>query len=105
MKKSKPVYGIRGARTLSAVALFACVAAAGVASAQGDLTGGVGQFIAAQPKKEKAVKRASRKFEKPKPAPGVPKPKETAEDRLMEAASGGNAAAGANLLAAGGALE
>src|SRR5215207_4372887 len=101
MKKSKLAYVIRAARTLSAVVLVACVAAASAAFAQGDLTGGVGQFIAAQPKKEKTVKRAARKFEKPKAAPGVPRPKETAEDKLLEAAGGGDAAAVEDLLRRG----
>src|ERR1044072_59466 len=64
-------------------------------AAQGDLTGGVGQF-AIQPKKPKAVASA-----KPNP-PNVPRgPRATKNDRLLDAAGGGDAAAVKNSVKAG----
>src|SRR5918997_2533530 len=65
------------------------------ASAQGDLTGGVGQF-AIQPKKPKVVVTA-----KPKPPTVTRGPRATKNDRLLEAAGRGDAAAVAGSVRAG----
>src|SRR5215208_7356282 len=65
------------------------------ASAQGDLTGGVGQF-AIQPKKPKVVVTA-----KPKPPTVVRGPRATKNDKLLEAAGRGDAAAVAGSVRAG----
>src|SRR5689334_2532338 len=72
-----------------AVASAACLSllAALPASAQGDLTGGVGQF-AIQPRKPKVVVSA-----KPKPPTVVRGPRATRNDRLLDAASRGDASA------------
>src|ERR1044072_3936723 len=64
-------------------------------AAQGDLTGGVGQF-AIQPKKPKVVVSP-----KPKP-PNVPRgPRATKNDRLLDAAGRGDAAEVKNSVKAG----
>src|SRR5215216_7488379 len=65
------------------------------AFAQGDLTGGVGQF-AIQPKKPKVVVTA-----KPKPPTVVKGPRATKNDKLLEAAGRGDAAAVAGSVRAG----
>src|ERR1044072_4928330 len=64
-------------------------------AAQGDLTGGVGQF-AIQPKKPKVVVTA-----KPKPPTVVKGPRATKSDRLLEGAGRGGAAAVAGSVKAG----
>src|SRR5689334_19553668 len=64
-------------------------------AAQGDLTGGVGQF-AIQPKKPKVVVSA-----KPKPPTVVKGPRATKNDKLLDAASRGDAAAVAGSVKAG----
>src|SRR5215216_916403 len=65
------------------------------ASAQGDLTGGVGQF-AIQPKKPKVVVTA-----KPKPPTVTRGPRATKNDKLLDAAGRGDAAAVAGSVRAG----
>src|ERR1700750_1531295 len=79
----------------AAAAACLCLCLFGASLAQGDLTGGVGQF-AIQPKKEKAVARARPKPVKPKTAPRV-----TASARLFEAASRGDSAAASAALGHG----
>src|SRR5215204_3141409 len=80
-----------------AAAIAACLSLlfAPPAPAQGDLTGGVGQF-AVQPKKPKVVVTA-----KPKPPAVKVGPKATANDRLLAAAGSGDAATASKLLGQG----
>src|SRR3712207_5515715 len=72
--------------TLGAACLSLLLAPA--AHAQGDLTGGLGQFAAVQPKKPKVVVAA-----KPKPPTVKKGPRATKNDRLLEAAGRGDSAA------------
>src|SRR3954470_15192436 len=79
----------------AAAAACLCLSPAVPPLAQGDLTGGVGQF-AIQPKREKSVVSA-----KPKPVKGKTGPRATAADRLVEAASRGDSAAATAALGSG----
>src|SRR5215211_1369965 len=83
-----------GARTGAVAACFSLLFAL-PAVAQGDLTGGVGQF-AIQPKKPKIVVTA-----KPKPPTVARGPRATKNDRLLEAAGRGDAAGVAGSVKAG----
>src|SRR3712207_1714071 len=71
----------------AAAAACLCMSLSVSPLAQGDLTGGVGQF-AIQPKREKVVTSA-----KPKPVAAKRGPRVSASDRLVEAASRGDSAA------------
>src|ERR687883_566796 len=79
----------------AAAAACLCLCLFGASLAQGDLTGGVGQF-AVQPKREKSVATA-----KPKPLKAKTGPRVTASDRLVEAASRGDSAAASAALVRG----
>src|SRR5947199_336366 len=79
----------------AALAVLLCLGSALPCAAQGDLTGGVG-VLAIQPKREKSVSTA-----KPRPPVVRHGPKATKNDRLLEAASKGDAATTADLLKEG----
>src|ERR1043165_6571655 len=79
----------------ASLAALLCLASAHTCAAQGDLAGGVG-VLAIQPKRERAVSTA-----KPKPLVVKRGPKATKNDRLLEAASKGDAGAAADLLKEG----
>ena len=83
------------ASTVCALAACASLVLAAASFAQGDLTGGVGQF-AVQPKKPKVVVTA-----KPKPPAVKAGPKATANERLLAAAGSGDAASASKLLGQG----
>ncbi|HEX8686703.1 MAG TPA: hypothetical protein VF654_09375, partial [Pyrinomonadaceae bacterium] len=89
-------YG-NGLGTAARATLAACASLwlASASLAQGDLTGGVGQF-AVQPKKERVVVAA-----RPKPPAVKAGPKATPDERLLAAAGGGDAAAASKLLGQG----
>ena len=92
-QRSRQTRNVR-ARAAARVACLSLLAAL-TAPAQGDLTGGVGQF-AIQPKKPKVVVSA-----KPKPPTVAMGPRATKNDRLLDAAGRGDAAAVASSVKAG----
>jgi hypothetical protein len=84
-QRSRQTRNVR-ARAATVAACLLLLAAL-TASAQGDLTGGVGQF-ATQPKKPKVVVTA-----KPKPPTVTHGPRATTNDKLLDAAGRGDVAA------------
>ena len=94
-------------RVRAALLLLVCVVGAeSTSSAQGELSGGLGQF-AVQPKKEKAVAKAGRRYERREAGAGsgragggAVRPAGPAE-RLLEAASAGDVAGVEQALARG----
>src|ERR1051325_3362959 len=79
----------------AAAAACLCLCLFVASLAQGDLTGGVGQF-AIQPKRERVVATA-----KPKPVKVKTGPRVSASGRLVEAASRGDSAAASDALGRG----
>jgi hypothetical protein len=94
-----------GARQRTSTAVASALAAllflipqAAPASAQGDLTGGLGRFVASQPGKQKTVAGAAPRYVRP---PRRRDPKLVAADRLFEAVVRGDGAAVSAALRAG----
>ena len=94
MRSLKQFFDLRTARRAASCArprgvLLTASSSRRARVAQGDLTGGVGQFAAVQPKKEKAGQAARPQVREPPTAASVPRVN-AAHEQLLRAASDGN---------------